>query len=146
MDWADGVIAMLSEQGHRITEPRKNLLRRITAYKHPFTAEQLYADERQSDQSVGRATVYRMLDLLHSAGWLARVHRDDSDHAYVISHSRHQHHLVCSSCGDVVAFEGCDLDAVLGGLAQRLGFKVEGHWLEAFGSCRRCQITPGSGA
>lgn len=141
MDWVDGVTAMLSEERHRITEPRKSLLHRIVRYRQPFTAEQLYTDVRESDKSIGRATVYRMLDLLASNGWLARVHREDSEHAYVISSSRHQHHLVCKGCGDVIAFEGCDLDAVLGGLAQRLGFRVEGHWLEAFGRCHRCQLS-----
>jgi len=141
MNWIEGVIGTLSKERHRITRPRSNLLHIIAGYRSPFTAEQLYADVQGKHPSIGRATVYRTLDLLHSRGWLARVHRDDGEHAYVVADSRHQHYLVCKACGDVTAFEGCDVDSLLGGLARRLGFEIEGHWLEAFGRCRRCSHT-----
>lgn len=141
MDWVNAVLATLSEERHRITEPRRKLLRRIVEYRSPFTAEQLFEDAGRSDRSIGRATVYRTLELLQSSGWLARVHREDDEHAYVVSDGRHQHYLVCTACGDATPIEGCDFDAALGGLAKRLGFEVEGHWLEAFGRCGRCRRT-----
>src|SRR5687767_15068074 len=107
MDWVMEVVRELSLEGHRITEPRKNVLRRIAGYTHPFSAEQVYADVRQSNDAIGRATVYRTLDLLLSRHWLARIHRDDGEHAYVITGGGHEHHLVCTDCGSVTAFEGC---------------------------------------
>jgi Fur family ferric uptake transcriptional regulator len=146
MGWIDGVIDTLAEERHRITEPRRNLLQMVAGYRSPFTAEQLYADVRDAHPSIGRATVYRTLDLLHARGWLSRVHREDGEHAYVLADSGHQHYLVCKGCGEVTAFEGCDLDALLGGLASRLGFEIEGHWLEAFGRCRRCRRASGQPA
>jgi Fe2+ or Zn2+ uptake regulation protein len=135
------VVRDLTEERYRITASRRSLLRRIAAYTRPFTAEQLYADIRAGGEPGGRATVYRTLDLLLAHHWLLRVHGEEGDHAYVVTDGGHQHPLVCSSCGLVIAFEGCDLNALLGGLADRLGFKVEGHWLEAFGKCRACQRT-----
>ena len=141
MKWADAVIGELSIEGHRITEPRKRLLRRIATYTHPFSAEELYASVQQADDSIGRATVYRTLDLLLSRRWLARIHREDGEHAYVIAAGGHEHHLVCTQCGLVTAFEGCDLETLIGGLAQRLGFEIRGHWLEAYGRCQRCRRT-----
>ena len=141
MHWVDTVVGELSAEGHRITEPRKNLLRRIVGYTRPFTAEELYTGVQQAGEPIGRATVYRTLELLLSRRWLARIHRDDGEHAYVVTDGGHQHHLVCTGCGSVIAFEGCDVDALLGGLAQRLGFQIDGHWLEAFGQCQRCQRT-----
>ncbi len=139
MEWVEGIVEDLSQQGHRITEPRKDLLRRLKGYVRPFTAEQVYADVQQAGQTIGRTTVYRTLELLLSRRWLARIHRDDGEHAYVLTDGGHEHHLVCTTCGTAIAFEGCDFDALLGGLAQRLGFKIEGHWVEAFGRCQRCQ-------
>ncbi len=144
MDWVGSIVAELSKEGHRITEPRKDLLRRMAAYPLPFTAEQLYADVQGPPKPIGRATVYRTLDLLLSRHWVARVHRDDGEHAYVITDGGHEHHLVCTGCGSAIAFEGCDVNALLGNLAQRLGFKIEGHWLEAFGRCQRCQRIGGA--
>lgn len=143
MSWVESIITTLSHEGYRITEPRKSLLRRVAQYTNPFTAEQVYSDLCSAGESVGRATVYRTLELLQSRHWLARIHRDDGEHAYVVTDGGHQHHLVCTSCGSVTAFEGCDVNALLGGLAERLGFRIDGHWLEAFGRCQRCQRAAG---
>lgn len=121
-------------------------MRRLTGYTQPFSAEQVYADVQTDAETIGRATVYRTLDLLLARSWLARVHRDDGEHSYVLSDGGHEHHLVCTTCGSVTVFEGCDVEALIGGLAQRLGFLIEGHWLEAFGRCQRCQRTAGQSA
>ena len=83
--------------------------------------------------------MYRTLELLHKNQWLGLVHRSEGEHGYVVAEPGHQHHLVCRSCGNVIAFQGCDLEALLGGLAERLNFRIEGHWLEAFGVCQMCQ-------
>lgn len=141
MDWVGSVVGELGKERYRITEARRDLLHRISEYARPFTAEQVYADVQQAGQSIGRATVYRTLELLLSRRWLARIHREDGEHAYVVTGGGHEHHLVCTSCGIAIAFEGCDFETMLGGLAQRLGFQVEGHWVEAFGRCQRCQRT-----
>ncbi len=146
MDWVNTIVSELSAEGHRITEPRRKLLRRLTGYTQPFSAEQVYADVQNDAETIGRATVYRTLDLLLARRWLARVHRDDGEHSYVLSDGGHEHHLVCTTCGSVTAFEGCDVEALIGGLAQRLGFLIEGHWLEAFGRCQRCRRTAGQSA
>lgn len=145
--WVEKVLADLSAQGHRVTGPRRTILERITHYHQPFSAELLFKDLGGDAGPIGRATVYRTIDLLHDNHWLARVHwsaaRETTaadEHAYVpIEQGGHQHHLVCTNCGSVVAFEGCDIDGILGGLARRLNFRVDGHWLEAYGLCQVCQ-------
>jgi len=94
---------------------------------------------------IGRATVYRTVELLLADRWLARVHwspekdSTNDDHAYVPVEQGHQHHMVCKHCGMVAAFEGCDIDALMGGLARRLNFRVDDHWLEIYGVCQSCQ-------
>ncbi len=145
MPWVEQVLAHLSAGGHRVTEPRRIILERITRYAQPFSAEQLFKDLGGASGSIGRATIYRTIDLLLEDGWLARVHWSplkeaaSGEHAYVPVARGHQHHMVCKHCGLVVAFEGCDIDEILGGLARRLNFRVEGHWLEVYGLCQICQ-------
>lgn len=141
MGWVDNVLDDLSKEGHRLTGPRLQILDFILRYSVPFTAEELVTDLQQADMHIGRATVYRTLELLHTHQWLRLVHRPEGEHGYVIGEPGHQHHLVCRSCGSVIAFEGCEIDSLLGGLADRLNFRIEGHWLEAFGTCRTCQLT-----
>jgi Fur family transcriptional regulator, ferric uptake regulator len=144
MAWVENVLAYLSDKGHRVTEPRRAILDRIVGYAQPFSAEQLFKDLGGDSGPIGRATVYRTIDLLLGEHWLARVHWNPSkeaadDHAYVPVEQGHKHHLVCTNCGSVAAFEGCDLDGLLGGLARRLNFRVDGHWLEIYGLCQVCQ-------
>jgi Fur family ferric uptake transcriptional regulator len=146
MTWVEKVLSHLSDQGHRVTSPRRAILERIAQYNHPFSAEQLFKDVGGESGPIGRATVYRTVDLLHDDHWLARVHWSASretattdEHAYVPIEQGHQHHLVCKNCGVVIAFHGCDIDGLLGGLAQRLNFRVDDHWLEIYGLCQVCQ-------
>jgi Fur family ferric uptake transcriptional regulator len=146
MSWVDKVLSNLSARGHRVTEPRRAILERIAQYHQPFSAEQLFRDVGGDNSSIGRATVYRTVELLHDDHWLARVHwsavQDSAiadEHAYVPVEQGHQHHMICRRCGSVVAFEGCDIDGILGGLARRLNFRVDDHWLEVYGLCQVCQ-------
>jgi Fur family transcriptional regulator, ferric uptake regulator len=144
MAWVENVLTHLSTQGHRVTEPRRAIMERIVRYTQPFGTEQLYQDLGGEGGSIGRATVYRTVELLLAMNWLARVHWNSKqlasdDHAYVPVEQGHQHQLVCRSCGSVATFEGCEIETLLGGLARRLHFRVEGHWLEIFGLCQSCQ-------
>ena len=139
--WTERVVTHLADEGHRLTGPRRAILEHILRYTAPFTAEELVTDLQQAGLHVGRATVYRTLELLHTHQWLSLVHRPEGEHGYVVAEPGHQHHLVCRGCGAVTAFEGCEIESLLGGLAERLNFRIEGHWLEAFGMCRGCQRT-----
>ncbi len=139
MGWTERVVEHLADEGHRLTGPRRAILDYILRYSVPFTSEELIADLQKADVHVGRATVYRTLELLHNYQWLSLVHRPEGEHGYVVAEPGHQHHLVCRHCGMVTAFQGCEIESLLGGLAERLNFRIEGHWLEAFGVCRGCQ-------
>ena len=89
MSWSENVLTQLSAQGHRMTEPRRAILERIVRYTQPFSAEQLFKDLGGDTGPIGRATVYRTVDLLLNDHWLARVHwsaakeTTSEDHAYV---------------------------------------------------------------
>lgn len=137
--WLSTVRSAWQSAGYRLTEPRLRVLQRIAQYTTPCSAEQLYADLQQEDGVVpGRATVYRTLDQLHSAGWLARIHAGGSETGYVASWPGHLHHLICTHCGMVLAFEGCVLNELLANLAQQTKFMIDGHLLQIYGRCANC--------
>lgn len=61
--------------GLPVTEPRLRVLQTIARYAATFSAEQ--RDDGLScdgGERLRRAIVYRTLEHLHSAGWLARIH------------------------------------------------------------------------
>lgn len=126
--------------GLRATGPRLRVLQTISRYRVPFSAEELYATlKARRDDRTGRATVYRTLEQLHSAGWLARIHQQGSEAGYVPSFPGHLHHLVCTSCGVVIAFEGCALDELVARLAAQTSFAIESHLLQLYGRCAMCR-------
>lgn len=137
--WKQSVRSAWQAAGSRLTEPRARVLDAIGAYHTPFSAEQLYADLGSEGDPPGRATVYRTIEQLSGAGWLARIHTQAGEAGYVPSLPGHLHHLICTECGVVIAFEGCALDDLLARLALQTDFAIEGHLLQLYGRCAQCK-------
>lgn len=137
--WIAAVCSAWQLSGNRITEPRLRVLQQIVSYTTPFSAEHLYAVLQQEPSPPGRATVYRTLERLVSAGWVARIHTNGTEMGYIASWPGHLHHLVCTSCGQVIAFEGCALEELLARLAQHTDFVIEEHLLQIYGRCPNCR-------
>ncbi|MBI3968286.1 MAG: transcriptional repressor [Chloroflexi bacterium] len=126
----------LASRGYRLTGPRRSLARLIARRGGSFTAEEIYAEVRP--HGLGRATVYRTLDLMASLGLLERIHLADGCHSYARCPDTHHHHFVCSSCGKVIDLEGCPTDDFLAAASERFGLRVDSHRLEVFGRCAQC--------
>jgi Fur family ferric uptake transcriptional regulator len=137
--WKQAVRSAWHTAGSRLTEPRARVLDAIVRYSTPFSAEQLHADLGHDLDPPGRATVYRTIEQLSSTGWLARIHTQAGEAGYVPSLPGHLHHIVCTRCGVVIAFEGCALDELLARLATQTDFAIEGHLLQLYGRCASCQ-------
>ncbi|HET9016440.1 MAG TPA: Fur family transcriptional regulator [Thermomicrobiaceae bacterium] len=133
------VLEALRAYGIRVTRPRRAVVVEVCRQAGVFSADDVYQALERAGAGVGRATVFRTLDVLVGAEALGRVHRPDGGHGYVLHHPGHRHHVTCSSCGAVAEFEGCDLGALARDLAGRTHFRIEGHWLEFFGYCPDCQ-------
>lgn len=136
----DEVLKLLQQTGHRITRQRRAVVEVALCRRQHFTAADISSEIRLSNPSLGRATVFRTLDSLASIGLLARIHGSDSCHSYIVCRDdEHHHHLVCSCCGLVVKVPGCLLEAQADKLSAQTGFRVDGHHLEFYGLCSRCQ-------
>ena len=131
---ADQVLAIMEDRGYRHTGPREALVRRIVAKDRHFTAEDL----RREVPQIGRATVYRGLNLLVETGVLCRVLLEDGSLHYQLSHLGHHHHLICTGCGASQDLLGCDIDDMLRKKTGEYGFQMEGHRLEVYGRCDSC--------
>jgi Fur family ferric uptake transcriptional regulator len=136
---ADAIARLLAAHDYRLTGPRRAVVAAVVNYARPFTAEQVVADVERLAANIGRATVYRTLEILASLDVLKRVHLADGRSAYVAGAPGHRHHLVCSRCGAVVAFSACPIDQLARDLSRDTDFAIEGHLLEVFGLCPACR-------
>jgi Fur family ferric uptake transcriptional regulator len=130
--------ALLLEHGYRMTSPRRRIVQSVLRRDRPFTAEQLVAEIPQ----IGRATIYRTLEILASIDVLSRLLQPGGHPAYIVGTPGHRHHLVCSECGTVVSFTRCPFDEVIRELGRDTDFAIHGHHLEVFGVCPDCRHLP----
>jgi len=131
-------LALLREAGYKITPPRLAVLDAIEhGGEHLNPAEVLEA-ARQHYPSLGRATVYRTLELLTQLGIVRPIFVSELGPTYIRAAGGH-HHLVCSRCGLIVDFDQCVADEMVADLHARFGFLISSHLLEFYGLCARCQ-------
>jgi len=139
---ANHLVRALGAAGHRMTGPRLAVADLVAARDGHFTAADLVADAERGRPAIGRATVFRALDLFTSLGLVERVDLPGGDHAYVACDPVHHHHAICTRCGRSLDVDDLGLTGVLGEIGQRSGFRVTAHRLEIFGLCAACQERP----
>jgi Fur family ferric uptake transcriptional regulator len=133
-----GLSAVLVEHGHKLTQPRRAVLKVISASAESLTPAEIHARARKHYRQTGLVTVYRTLDLLTECGVVRKIHAADGCHSYALASEGHAHHIICENCHAVTEFDNCDLDELLAAVQRRTGYQVSGHWLELFGYCPRC--------
>jgi len=135
----DLLMQALERGGHRLTEPRRQVAALITVRRGYFSAADLVDDARGQRAAVGRATVFRTLELLADVGAIERIDLPTGEHAYVACEPAHHHHLVCSSCGCSVEVVDGDLAKTVERIGRRTGYRIDSHRLEVYGLCPACQ-------
>jgi Fe2+ or Zn2+ uptake regulation protein len=137
---ATTIIDALEDAGYRLTGPRRALADLIASRAgSTFTAAELVADVRTHRLGIGRATVFRAIDLLVAVGAVERVDLQNGDHAYVACVPTHHHHVICARCARSAEIGDLGLGAVAREVARRTGYRVDEHRLELFGLCPGCQ-------
>jgi Fur family ferric uptake transcriptional regulator len=132
------IITALDRAGYRLTEPRRALAALIAGRDGHFTAPDLVAEARTQRLGVGRATVFRTLEVLEALGSVERLDLPSGEHAYVVCERAHHHHVICSRCGRTNEIRDGSLQAVVSEIARRTGYRVDSHRLELFGLCPDC--------
>jgi Fur family ferric uptake transcriptional regulator len=125
--------------GYRLTEPRRALARLIESREGHFTADDLVSESSRRRLGVGRATVFRSLDILADLGLVERLDLPSGDHAFVACEPVHHHHVVCSQCGRTTDVGDSGMSSVLAEVARKSGYEIEAHRLELFGTCASCR-------
>jgi Fe2+ or Zn2+ uptake regulation protein len=134
-------ISALTAHGYPITDQRRLLVSAIARQTNSFTADDLIRELHGAGTRVGRATVFRTLELMTRLGILGRVGDGDRS-AYAVCDHGHHYHLMCTGCGQVLHVDECPVEPLLGDLEARTGFRVDFHRLEIAGLCPTCQGQP----
>lgn len=130
----------LSDHGYRLTSPRSRIVDAVLRHTRPFSAEQLVGELSAGDSvRIGRATIYRTLEVLAAIDVLTRIVQPDGHPTYICGTPGHRHHLLCENCGTTVTFTACPIDDLVHSLTKDTRFEIHDHVLEVFGICPECQ-------
>jgi Fur family ferric uptake transcriptional regulator len=138
----DTILDVFRQKGLRITGPRRTLAALlIEMIGTDFTVEELWDIALRRDPDVGRATVFRSVEILRDLHLLDRIEFADGSHRFRLCQEmgHHHHHITCSNCGKVVEVEACLSDEQIESVKQLADFSIEGHRLEFFGRCASCR-------
>jgi Fur family ferric uptake transcriptional regulator len=151
--------------GHQVTPARRAVLGAVAAQTRPFTAGDLCAAVGAAAPSVGRATVFRTLDLLVDEGLLDRLYSLGPHVSYVPRDpsppgppaagasgasgaeggatsgrppAGHALYLVCATCHGAREIADAGLAAALLAAAARHAWPAEGALVEILGRCPAC--------
>ncbi len=143
---AEKIRAAFENNGRRKTQPRNRIairLAELAASGQDFSVEDLWHDLLQFDPRLGRATVFRAVEMLVNMGLLNRIEFADGSHSYRACGDEHHHHLTCRKCHRVVDVDICIPEEQLVEIGKRTDFEIEGHSLVLFGVCADCREEQG---
>jgi Fur family ferric uptake transcriptional regulator len=135
---ASPIDAALGQAGYRATTARRAVVDLITRRDGHFTAADLVDDAQSRGLHIGRATIFRTLDVLTELRAVERLDLPNGDHAYVACEPAHHHHVVCSRCGRSSDADDAGLRAVVRDIERQTGYRIDEHRLELFGQCPDC--------
>jgi Fur family ferric uptake transcriptional regulator len=137
---ANRIAGILRKNGYKLTPQRHAVLRAIADTNDHLTALELYARVNERCPSIGKVTVYRLLEILSRLNLVCEVHGDGICKNYLMRRpTGHHHHLICSGCNKVIDFTDCDLTDLERRLAGENDFVIQGHLLEFHGLCHECK-------
>jgi len=144
-DLAQTAMIKIQEAGHKLTAPRRATIEALAQAPDHLTAPQLVAFVAKRAPAVGRASVYRTLELMSRLGLVQVSSLGGATTTYLLTLSGHHHHVICVNCRKTVSFDECvikELERELERtLAAKLGFQIEGHLVELYGRCPACRET-----
>lgn len=122
--------AELKKAGLKVTLPRLKVLEVLEQSEpHHMSAEDVYKNLMQSDESVGLATVYRVLTQFETAGIVERHNFDDGHSVYELADDKHHDHMVDVDTGAVVEFVNDKIELLQREIAAEKGFELVDHEL-----------------
>ena len=131
----------LRDQGLPITQQRETIAEVVFESAEHQSVEDIEAKLRVRSEKIGKATIYRTLEMLVKSGLVA-------EHDFGEGFKRYEHlfgqapvreHLVCTECGKVAAIDSPELQRVQHEVAQRQGFLTARYRLAIYGICKDCQ-------
>lgn len=131
----------LREQGLPVTQQREAIAEVVFTSSEHLSVEDIEQRLRQGGERIGKATVYRTLEMLVRSGLV-------EEHDFGEGFKRYEHlfgqkpvreHMICTECGTVADIHSVELVRVQEEAARKQGFLPSRYRLQIYGLCAACQ-------
>ena len=120
----------LRKAGLKVTMPRLQVLEVLEKSEpHHLSAEDVYRQLLESGESIGLATVYRVLTQLESANIVDRHNFDDGRAIYELKTAEHHDHMIDVTTGQVHEFVDEEIENLQRRVVESRGFELVDHEL-----------------
>ena len=130
----------LKDQGLPVTHQRMAIADVVLSSPEHLSVEEIEDRLRERGGRIGKATIYRTLDLLVRSRLV--VEHDFGEgfkrYEYRLSREPVHEHLICLECGKVIEFQSWEVLEVEARITAQHGFRPSRHRLEIYGLCREC--------
>ena len=131
----------LKDAGLKVTHPRTKILDILQSNPDMhLSADEIHNKLVDHKESIGLATVYRVLTQLEVAGLIQKNQFSDNQSSYEIK-KQHHDHLICTKCGKIIEFMNDDLETLQEKISDKYQFRLDSHVMTLFGVCKdgKCQ-------
>lgn len=129
----------IDRQGVRLTPQRSVIVDALSGFTGVFSVAELQKTLERSNPDLGRATLFRAIDLFVRIGVLEKVHRESAEDGYIVGVTGHHHHLICRNCGDVRHIDFCPIQDEINEIVSNEGYSDAVHRFEIEGLCASCR-------
>ncbi len=129
----------VKSKGLKHSEQRREILHLFLKTEEHLTAEKLHKLINKKNPAIGIATIYRTLKLLCQCGLGRELRLGDGTVRYEHDYGHEHHdHFICLECDRVVEAFDPEIEKLQERLARKVGFKLQGHKLLLYGTCKEC--------
>lgn len=129
----------LKQAGLKSTLPRIKVLKLLESNRgQHLSAEDVYQQMLENKESIGLATIYRVLTQFEAAGLVLRHHFGERS-VFELADSDHHDHMVCMDCGIIIEFHDDTIEKLQDSIALQNNFKILDHSLCLYGLCENCR-------
>jgi Fur family ferric uptake transcriptional regulator len=131
----------LRDQGLPVTQQREVIAEIVFSSPEHLSVEELEAQLKARGERIGKATIYRTVEMLVRSGLVGEYDFGEGFKRYkhLFGQSQVREHLICTECGKVSEVVDEELSSSQERLARQHGFQAARYRLEIYGLCAECQ-------
>lgn len=138
------LLARIEAGGKRITAQRAAVCAALLAHGGHPTASEIWRQVHATHPMISQATVYNTIAALEELELIRKLDIVGDEHAHYDTRIEPHVNAVCTRCGRIADVYTDTLEALLGLVASRTGYRIDpGEGVIVYGLCAACHRSPG---